>query len=122
MLPWANSHRFPKGASASRDRLHVRQPSRRKLPFDQQADTHELTNPAADPVHRDLADCFNTQIAVHMAETGDDRHMHADFPPPGFLTHEAANDQPEDILLPNAVDACRDIPTHRPLDCMRSLG
>ena len=48
-------------------------------------------------------DALDARIAEHMKATGDDWDLHADFPPPDFLTHEAAQKYLEEELLPRAV-------------------
>ncbi len=101
---WGEFTPVPERGIRTRDWLYVRQPSRRKFLFDQQADPQELTNLVDDPMHFDLMDRLDTQIAAHMAETGDDWDLHACFPPPDFLTHEAAKDYLESVLLPNAIE------------------
>ena len=101
---WGEFTPVPERGIRTRDWLYVRQPDRRKFLFDQQADPQELTNLAEDPAHVDLMDRFDAQIVAHMSETGDDWDMHADFPPPDFLTHEAAKEYLEDVLLPTAIE------------------
>ena len=94
----------PERGIRTADWLYVRQPDRRKLLFDQRADPHELNNLADSPGHDALMDEFDVRIADHMKATGDDWNMHAEFPPPGFLTHEAARSNLRDVLLPKAIE------------------
>lgn len=101
---WGEFTPVPERGVRTEDWLYVRQPDRRKFLFDQQADPRELTNLVDEPAHLDLMDRFDAQIAAHMSETGDDWDMHADFPPPDFLTHEAAQEYLENVLLPNAIE------------------
>ena len=101
---WGEFTPVPERGIRTKDWLYVRQPNRRKFLFDQQADPQELTNLVDEPAQFDLMDRFDAQIAAHMSETGDDWDMHADFPPPDFLTHEAAKEYLENVLLPNAIE------------------
>jgi len=101
---WGEFTPVPERGIRTRDWLYVRQPNRRKFLFDQRADPFELNNLAASPEHADLMDAFDAQITAHMQETGDDWDMHANFPPPDFLTHEAAKHHLETDLLPNAIE------------------
>ena len=93
----------PERGIRTHDWLYVRQPERRKLLFDQRADPQELNNLVDDPGHAALMDALDARIAEHMKATGDDWDLHADFPPPDFLTHEAAQKYLEEELLPRAV-------------------
>ena len=101
---WGEFTPVPERGIRTKDWLYVRQPNRRKLLFDQQADPHELNNLAHAPEYSDLMDAFDAQIGAHMRETGDVWDMHASFPPPDFLTHEMAKIYLEDVLLPNAIE------------------
>lgn len=83
--------------------LYVRQPNRRKLLFDQIADPDELNNLVNDPAYVALMDQLDAQIEAHMQVTGDDWEMHADFPPPDFLTHEAGKHYIDEVLMPSAI-------------------
>ncbi len=94
----------PERGIRTKDWLYVRQPNRRKFLFNQQTDCHELHNLADDPDHSAVMDAFDTEIAEHMSATEDDWQMHADFPPPGFLTHEEAHRHLIEDLLPNAIE------------------
>jgi arylsulfatase A-like enzyme len=86
--------------------LYVRQPNRRKLLFNQKTDPHELHNliDSNNDDHRKVMDAFDQQIDEHMRQTGDDWQIAADFPPPGFLTHEQAKVHLETELLPIAIE------------------
>ena len=53
--------------------------------------------------HVALMDAFDRQIEAHMAATGDDWDMAADFPPPDWVTHAEAKEYLEKELLPNAI-------------------
>lgn len=85
------------------DWLYVRQPSRRKYLFDQNADPFELNNLVDDPAHSTPMDEFDARIEAHLKVTGDDWDLCLDFPPPDFLTHEAAADHLKNDLLPRAI-------------------
>ncbi len=93
----------PERGIRTREWLYVRQPNRRKLMFDQRADPHELNNLVSDPGYAAEMDALDGRIAEHMRATGDEWDLHADFPPPGFLTHEAARKYLEEELLPRAI-------------------
>lgn len=93
----------PERGIRTKDWLYVRQPQRRKFLFDQNTDPNELNNLVNNPGYKELMDGFDAQIEQHMAETGDNWEMAADFPPPDFLTHEAAADYLKNELLPKAV-------------------
>lgn len=101
---WGEFTPVPERGIRTKDWLYVRQPNRRKLLFDQQADPNELNNLAGSVDHAQLMDDFDTQITAHMRDTGDDWDLHLQFPPPDFLTHEAAHDYLENVLLPNAIE------------------
>ncbi|MEM7117668.1 MAG: sulfatase [Chloroflexota bacterium] len=85
------------------DWLYVRQPNRRKLLFDQNADPDELNNLVNDLQYSNLMAQFDAQIAAHMQATGDDWEMHADFPPPNFLTHEEGKRYIDEVLHKSAI-------------------
>lgn len=93
----------PERGIRNKEWLYVRQPGRRKMLFDQIADPHELNNLVDDPKYAGLMDEFDAVIAAHMAATGDDWDLHADFPPPNFLTHAAAEIHLKEELLPRAI-------------------
>ena len=100
------AHEFtpvPERGIRTKDWLYVRQPSRRKLLFDQRADPDELNNLVADPQHNKLMDRFDGRVEAFMRSTGDDWEMHMDFPPADFLTHEDAKRHLEEELLPRAI-------------------
>ncbi len=101
---WGEFTPVPERGIRTKNWLYVRQPNRRKLLFDQNADPLELNNLADSAEHSALMDDFDAQISAHMNETGDDWDIHAQFPPPDFLTHEAAKDYLENTLLPNAIE------------------
>ncbi len=94
----------PERGLRTKDWLYVRQQNRRKMLFDQNADPHELNNLAHRSDLENLMDEFDRQISDHMQQTGDDWEIAADFPPPGFLTHEAAKVHLETELLPTAIE------------------
>ncbi|MGI9352072.1 MAG: sulfatase family protein [Rhizobiaceae bacterium] len=94
----------PERGIRTKEWLYVRQPSRRKYLYDQNADPNELNNLVDDPRYGDLMDAFDKQIKEHMEATGDDWDLHAEFPPPDFLTHEAAKDYLVNKLLPRAIE------------------
>ncbi len=94
----------PERGIRTREWLYVRQPNRRKFLFDQTADPHELDNLVERTGHEPLMDSFDAVISGHMDVTGDDWNMVARFPPPDFLTHEAAQDHFENVLLPRAIE------------------
>ena len=70
---------------------------------DLRSDYHEQNNLVERAGHAALMDDFDARIAAHMAETGDDWDMAANFPPPDFLTHAEARVYLESELLPNAI-------------------
>jgi len=70
---------------------------------DLRSDYHEQRNLVDLVGHAALMDDFDARIAAHMAGTGDDWDMAAEFPPPDFLTHAEAKTWLETELLPNAV-------------------
>lgn len=94
----------PERGIRTKDWLYVRQPNRRKLLFDQNKDPQELNNLVNQPEHIALMDNFDAQITAHMEATGDDWDLHADFPPPDFLTHAEAKDYLLNELLPQAIE------------------
>ena len=83
--------------------MYVRQPNRRKLLFDQNADPDELNNLVDDPQYSGLMDQFDGQIETHMQANNDDWALHLDFPPADFLTHEDAKRFIEEELMKNAI-------------------
>ena len=93
----------PERGIRTRAWLYVRQPTRRKLLFDQNRDPHELENLVQISTYDSLMDDFDKRINEHMKTTGDSWDITADFPPPDFLTHEAAADYLKNDLLPRAV-------------------
>ena len=101
---WGEFTPVPERGVRTKDWLYVRQPNRRKFLFDQNADPHELNNLADSTEHKALMDAFDADIAAHMEATGDDWEMHANFPPPNFLTHEQAKSHLVNELLPNAIE------------------
>ena len=101
---WGEFTPVPERGIRTKDWLYVRQPNRRKFLFDQNADPHELTNLVNNPDHAELMDAFDADIDAHMARTGDDWDMHANFPPPDFLTHEDAKAHLLYDLLPVAIE------------------
>jgi len=94
----------PERGIRTTDWLYVRQPDRRKFLFDQKKDPNELNNLADNPQMQSLMNEFDQRINDHMQETGDNWNIAADFPPPGFLTHEQAKVHLETELLPNAIE------------------
>ncbi len=94
----------PERGIRTKDWLYVRQPNRRKFLFDQNADPGELNNLVDDPAHSALMEAFDAQIFAHMEATGDAWDLHSSFPPPNFLTHEAAHDHLVNDLLPRAIE------------------
>lgn len=97
---WSEFTPAPERGIRTREWLHFRQPNRRKFLFDQKADPHELENLADSPVHDSLMDSFDALIAAHVDATVDDWDMAASFPPPDFVTHEAARDHLETGVIP----------------------
>ena len=95
----------PERGIRTKDWLYVRQPDRRKLLFNEKHDPHELQNLVESDDHNVLMDQFDKDIDTHMANTGDDWQLHANFPPPDFLTHEAAKEYLETVLMPKAIEA-----------------
>ena len=87
----------------TREWLYVRHRDRRVMLHDLRGDYHEQKNLVERAGHAALMDDFDARIAAHMAETGDDWDMAADFPPPDFLTHAEARVYLESELLPNAI-------------------
>jgi arylsulfatase A-like enzyme len=103
---WGEFTPVPERGIRTEEWVYIRQPNRRKFLFDQKADPHELNNLAQsiEPGHTAVMDNFDKQIERHMAATGDDWEVAANFPPPDFLTHEAAKDYLDKVLLPNAIE------------------
>ena len=101
---WGEFTPVPERGIRTKDWLYVRQPNRRKFLFDQNNDPHELNNLVDSPEHVALMDQFDAQIEAQMAATGDGWDMKASFPPPDFLTHEAAKDYLVNELLPRAIE------------------
>lgn len=101
---WGEFTPVPERGFRTGEWLCVRQPSRREFHSDQTADPHELDNLVDSPGHDSLMDSFDALIAARMDATGDDWDMAASFPPPGFVTHEAARDHLENVLLPRAIE------------------
>lgn len=93
----------PERGIRTKDWMYVRQPNRRKLLLDQNADRDELSNLVDDPQYSAIMDGFDAQIEAHMRETEDDWEMHLDFPPEGFLTHGEAKRFIEDDLMERVV-------------------
>lgn len=83
--------------------LYVRHHDERVMLYNEQEDYHEQTNLVEKPEYKSLMDGFDQQIEAHMAASGDDWEMAADFPPPDFLTHAEAKVYLETGLLPNAI-------------------
>ena len=101
---WGEFTPVPERGIRTKDWLYVRQPNRRKFLFDQNADPFELNNLVDSEEYAYVMDAFDAQIAAHMEETGDDWEMHANFPPPNFLTHEDAKAHLVNDLLPIAIE------------------
>lgn len=93
----------PERGIRTKDWLYVRQPSRRKFLFDQNADPNELNNLVDKVEYGALMDAFDARIRDHMEATGDEWDLHLNFPPPDFLTHDEAAHYLENELLPRAV-------------------
>ena len=87
----------------TRDWLYVRRKDARALLFDERADRDEQINLVDDPAHAEMMDAFDARISAHMAATGDDWDMAADFPPPDWVTHAAAKAHLKEVLLPSAI-------------------
>ncbi len=87
----------------TRDWLYVRHKEERVMLFDERADPHEQVNLVQDPQYGGLMDGFDAQLDAHMAATGDDWDMAADFPPPDWVTHAEAKVFLENELLPTAI-------------------
>ena len=77
----------PERGIRTRDWLYVRQPARRKMLFDLDADHDELNDLSEDPQYESTMDELDARIFRHMEATDDDWNLCMDFPPPGFLTH-----------------------------------
>ena len=71
--------------------------------YDERTDYDEQSNLVNDPQHIELMDEFDARIDQHMADTGDDWEMAADFPPPDWVTHAEAKVILENEILPNAI-------------------
>ena len=87
----------------TRDWLYMRRKDHRALLFDERADPYEQNNLVGDPKHAETMDAFDARLIEHMAATGDDWDMAADFPPPDWVTHAEAKEHLEKVLLPNAI-------------------
>ena len=87
----------------TKDWLYVRHKDARVMLHDERSDFHEQHNLVNDPERESLMDAFDARIGSHMAATGDDWDMAADFPPPDFLTHAQAREYLENELLPDAI-------------------
>ena len=87
----------------TKDWLYVRHKECRVDLYDLKADYLEQNNLVDDPAHAKLMDEFDARIEAHMAATGDDWEMSANFPPPDWVTHGEAKEYLEKTLLPNAV-------------------
>jgi len=101
-----NPHEFTPYAERgirTKDWLYVRHKDKRVMLFDERADRDEQTNLVDDPVYAKLMDEFDARIDAHMAASGDDWDMTADFPPPDWVTHAQAKKYLEEELLPNAI-------------------
>ena len=98
----------PERGIRTKDWLYIRQPNRRKLLFDQNADPDEMHNLVEshniNDKHKALMDDFDSQIETHMAIHNDEWEIHADFPPPAWMTHEQAKEYLENELLPKAIE------------------
>lgn len=94
---------FAERGIRTKDWLYVRRKDHRAMLFDERADPDEQFNLVDDPAHAALMDGFDARIAAHMAESGDDWGMAADFPPPNWVTHAEAKAYLEEVLLPNAI-------------------
>ncbi|KMW59123.1 Choline-sulfatase [Candidatus Rhodobacter oscarellae] len=94
---------FAERGIRTKDWLYMRRKDHRALLFDERADPDEQVNLVDDPGHAALMDDFDAQITAHMAATGDDWDMAADFPPPDWVTHAEAKEYLETELLPNAI-------------------
>ena len=70
----------------TKDWLYVRRKDHRAFLFDQRADRDEQVNLVDDPAYAALMDQFDADLTAHMAATGDDWEMAADFPPPDWVT------------------------------------
>lgn len=94
----------PERGIRTKDWLYVRQPTRRKFLFDEQADPDEVQNLAACSDHVSLMDGFDARIEAHMQATCDDWEMCSNFPPPDWMTHEEADAHLQNDLLPRAIE------------------
>lgn len=93
----------PERGIRTKEWLYVRQPQRRKFLFNQTSDPNELNNLVGQTEHDALMATFDKQLEEYMLQTGDEWEMAADFPPPDFLTHEAADEYLKNELLPRAI-------------------
>ncbi len=101
-----NPHEFaPFGERGIRtkDWLYMRHRDERIFLFDERNDYHEQNNLVNDPAYGSLMDEFDARLDAHMAKTGDDWDMAADFPPPDWVTHAEAKEYLERELLPGAI-------------------
>ena len=109
-----NPHEFAPFAERgirTKDWLYMRHKDARRLLFDQRADYHEQHNLVDDPAYQALMDDFDAQLHAHMAASGDDWDMAADFPPPDWVTHAEAKKHLEaahSILGSRAVELARE--------------
>ena len=87
----------------SKDWLYVRRKDHRAYLYDQRVDRDEQINLVDDPANMAIMDKFDSELAAHMAATGDDWDMAADFPPPDWVTHAEAKEHLEKVLIPNAI-------------------
>ncbi len=95
---------FAERGIRTQDWLYVRHKTERRMLFDERADPEEQVNLAGDPAHTALMDEFDARLTAHMAATGDDWDMAADFPPPDWVTHAEAKAHLEAVLLPSAIE------------------
>ncbi len=93
----------PERGIRTKDWMYVRQPSRRKLLFDENKDPDELNNLVDETDFGSLMDQLDGRIETFMTATGDDWNMHMNFPPEGFLTHEDAKRYMDEELVPSAI-------------------
>ena len=88
----------------TKDWLYMRHKDKRVFLFDQRTDPHEQNNLVDDPAYQSMMDDFDARIVAHMAATGDDWEMAADFPPPDWVTHAEAKVHLDNVLLPSAIE------------------
>ena len=101
-----NPHEFAPFAERglrTKDWMYMRHKDQRVLLFDQRADPEEQNNLVDDPKYVQMMDEFDRLITAHMAASGDDWDMAANFPPPDWVTHAEAKEHLEKVLLPNAI-------------------